>query len=115
MSPPIAAQGYWQMGRRLPVMRPVADYLGVSYAPTTLDVLITKQAPSSDVAFCGVVACRGIAHEIHKIRNNYAIKSIMPSPKDLKTRFTDYIILYHFNSLDLYIVIIVPFSQDPQF
>lgn len=43
MSPPIAAQAYWQMGRRIPVMRPVADYLGVSYAPATLDVLITKQ------------------------------------------------------------------------
>ncbi|CAL1173796.1 unnamed protein product [Cladocopium goreaui] len=45
MSPPIAAQAYWQMGRRIPVMRPVADYLGVSYAPATLDVLITKQDP----------------------------------------------------------------------
>ena len=45
MSPPIAAQAYWQMGRRIPVMRPVADYLGVSYAPATPDVLITKQAP----------------------------------------------------------------------
>jgi hypothetical protein len=97
MSPPIAAQAYWQMGRRIPVMRPVADYLGVSYAPATLDVLITKQAPSGwDVH--GLLWFRGIAHKyfkIHKISNNAlstSINSIMCSPKirkwDLRSTIT---------------------------
>ena len=97
MSPPIAAQAYWQMGRRIPVMRPVADYLGVSYAPATLDVLITKQAPSGwDVH--GLLWFRGIAHEyfkIQKISNNAlstSINSNMCSPKirkwDLRSTIT---------------------------
>ena len=44
MSPPIAAQSYWQTGTLIPVLRPVADYMDVHYNPENLDVLITKQA-----------------------------------------------------------------------
>ena len=44
MSPPIAAQSYWQTGTLIPVLRPVADYMDVQYNPENLDVLITKQA-----------------------------------------------------------------------
>jgi len=43
MSPPIAAQSYWQTGTLIPVLRPVADYMDVQYNPENLDVLITKQ------------------------------------------------------------------------
>ncbi|OLP85311.1 hypothetical protein AK812_SmicGene33729 [Symbiodinium microadriaticum] len=46
MAPPIAAQGYWQTGVRLPVVRPVALYARSSQPkqmPSSEDVLITKQ------------------------------------------------------------------------
>ncbi|CAE7780868.1 unnamed protein product [Symbiodinium sp. CCMP2592] len=46
MAPPIAAQGYWQTGIRLPVVRPVALYAKSSrpkHMPNSEDVLITKQ------------------------------------------------------------------------
>ncbi|CAE7241959.1 unnamed protein product [Symbiodinium natans] len=49
MAPPIAAQGYWQTGVRMPVVRPVARYASVAgpSAPSqpapSQDVLITKQ------------------------------------------------------------------------
>ena len=45
MSPPLAASAYWQTGVRIPVLRPVADYLatGASYGSDSNKVLITKQ------------------------------------------------------------------------
>ncbi|CAE7544288.1 unnamed protein product [Symbiodinium sp. CCMP2456] len=46
MAPPIAAQGYWQTGVRLPVVRPVALYAKSSqpkHMRSSEDILITKQ------------------------------------------------------------------------
>ena len=47
MSPPLAAAAYWQTGVKMPVLRPVADYLPVVYsnekAFKAAKLLISKQ------------------------------------------------------------------------